>query len=127
MPWRHLILTDTDVVYPANWDFKARQRLDISEPTGPTELPSGRIATQDLSAQSAAPKSHAGSSLPEIDEQEALPDETLPYFALRTERQQDPLPQCSSGRRTLSPLATHDLHSPTAIFAPPWKQPKGNS
>ena len=113
MPWRHLTLTDTDVIYPANWDMEARQRFDVSESIGPTELPSGRIVTQDLFAQSAAPKSHAAPSLPGIDEEEALPDGTLPYSALRTETLQDPLLQCSSGRHTLSPLV--DLHSPTAI------------
>jgi hypothetical protein len=125
MPWRHIIFTDTGVVYPADWGMPVQQELPATASlTARTpQTPSERSATQNLDAN---PESPAASSLSRANECAALPVETLPYFALRTEREQDPLLQSSSGAAPRngcrSPLATRDRpaalatggHSPLA-------------
>jgi hypothetical protein len=98
MPWRDIIFTDTGAVYPTSWNIKTQQGRDISEtmvlpatalaPT-PPQGSSERIATQHLFSEllsrlDAAPESPAAYALPHA----ALPAETSPHSALRTNRQQ---------------------------------------
>ena len=138
MPWREVIFTESGAVYPASWNMNT---IDISESMGPTELPAAssfvatpphvpneRLTIQDLFERArslgdevcaAPPESHAAPSNPGIDDRAALSAETLPFSALRTDADQDPLiqrsfPALSEGHprcRLLSLLATRDPQS----------------